>query len=110
MLPPPRSPRPFPAHLLHPPCQAPPSDPASRGRSGIGGSFSRPAAARPSGWANRVLRDQEYPPAAPDANEHMAVLPRNPARLGAGTGLGSVRAAASELSGPGKPGTSASAR
>lgn len=61
-------------------------------------------------WASSVLKGSGYPPAAPDANEHMAVLPRNPARLGAGTGLSSARAAAAELSGPGTLGTRAGAR
>lgn len=74
-----------------------------------GGEGLSPAP-RPACRANTVLRGRRYPPAEPDANEHMAVLPRSLARLGAGTGPGSARAAAAEQAGPGTLGTSASAR
>lgn len=62
------------------------------GAGGGRGSFTSPTAARPAGWASRALRGRRYPPVAPDANEHMSVVPREPGVRGAGTWLSSARA------------------
>lgn len=106
---PPSAPLPRGPRQRLPHSQPGPTVPSPQPRRAAGGAGLSPGP-RAARQASRVLSRQGYPPAAPDANEHMAVLSRNPARLGAGTGLGSARAAAAELSRPGSLGTSASAR
>lgn len=57
-----------------------------------------------------MLNGWGYPPVAPDANEHMAIVPQEPRALGAGTRLSSARAGAAEISEAGTSGASVSAR
>lgn len=56
-----------------------------------------------------MLNGWGYPPVAPDANEHMAIVPQEPRALGAGTRLSSARAGAVEISEAGTSGASVSA-
>lgn len=95
-------------HLPHPPCKAPPPSSPSRGGKGLlPAPLQRGLGDGRAGW---VLRGWGYPPVAPDANEHMAMVPPEPRALGAGTGLSNERAGAAEISEAGPPGASASAR
>lgn len=56
-----------------------------------------------------MLRGREYPPVAPDANEHMAEVPGEPGVLGAGTWLSGARGRRGTL-GPGPGNERAHAR
>ena len=67
-----------PPHLPLPPCRAPP--PRLRFPGAGGGEGLSPAPRRRGLGAERP----GYPPAAPDANEHMAVVPREPGAPGGG--------------------------
>ena len=88
-----RCPRPAPRrplqHLPHPPCKALPPGlrVPERARGGRGLS---PAPRRRGLGAGRA-GGRGYPPIAPDANEHMAAVPREPGVQGAGTRLRNAR-------------------